>query len=183
MVEIKLYVFLTIFSFILTQQCAPGSNCPYNQGICVGNTCECLAGYKTLFNKDTPISKRINCNYKQINHFIPLILEFFLPGIGHFYVGKYWFGIIKLILAIASFYSVYYVFSEMRFPGFIYTFKKITTDTIYDGVCFCKTGINSIDICQKIFNITFYPLELFWLFDIFMYFFKVYNDGNGIPLV
>ena len=183
MAEMKLYLILTIFPFILAQQCEPSSNCPYNQGICVGNTCECLAGYMNLFNNDTPISKRIYCNYKQINHFIPLILEFFLPGIGHFYVGKYWFGIIKLILAMICFYSFYYIFRSMRFPGFIYTFKAIITYTIYDGMYFSKATVYPIDIYQKIFNITFYPLGLFWLFDIFMYFFKVYNDGNGMPLI
>ena len=40
MAEMKLLIILSLFSFILPQQCIPGTNCPLNQGVCVGTRCE-----------------------------------------------------------------------------------------------------------------------------------------------
>ena len=37
------------------------------------------------------------------NRFIPLILEFFFPSIGLFYLGRIFHGLVKLILGILSF--------------------------------------------------------------------------------
>ena len=100
MIEMKLLLFLSLFSFILPQQCILGTNCPLNQGVCVGSKYECLEGYLTFYDKTKPINQQVFCNYQQIYHYHPLILEVFLPGFGHFYVGKYFFGAIKLLLAI-----------------------------------------------------------------------------------
>ena len=77
MIEMKLLVFLSIFSFILPQQCILGTNCPLNQGVCVGTRCECLEGYRTFYDKTKPINQQVFCNYQQIDHYHPLILEVF----------------------------------------------------------------------------------------------------------
>ena len=44
-------------------------------------------------------------------------------------------------------------------------------------------SITSKDIAQALFNVTFHPFWIFWLFDIYMFFMKSYYDGNGIPLI
>ena len=55
---------ISIFSSIFSQQCIFGKNCPFNQGICLGDTCECLDGYKTLYNPKLTVDQQIYCNYK-----------------------------------------------------------------------------------------------------------------------
>ena len=51
MFDIKLVFALSLLSFAFSQQCIQGTNCPLNQGICNGNTCECLEGFQTFYNK------------------------------------------------------------------------------------------------------------------------------------
>ena len=182
MYQMKLFIILSLFTFILPQQCILGQNCPFNQGICAGDTCECLDGYKTLYNPKLPVEQQVYCNYKQIHHLIPLILEFFLAGFGHFYVGKYWYGIIKLALAVICFGSSYYLYKEFRKPSYIEALKE----TILNKILKLETiqGERSIlyDIAQLCFNLTFHPFWIFWIFDLYMYFTKTYYDGYGFPL-
>ena len=40
MFDIKLVFALSLLSFAYSQQCIQGTNCPLNQGICNGNTCD-----------------------------------------------------------------------------------------------------------------------------------------------
>ena len=185
MLEMRLLLIFLLFSFALSQQCILGSNCPYNQGTCVADTCECLEGYKTFFNPSLPQEQQIYCNYKQINHFYPLILECFLPGIGHFFVGKYWFGIIKLCLALTFIGCSIYIYKEVKIPKFAEAIKKTIINKILDDdiVQSSRDGITTVQLAQYAFNITFYPFWIFWAFDLYMYFSKSYNDGNGIPLI
>ena len=96
MAEMIFFILLSSFSFILSQECIIGRNCPYNQGICVGTSCECLDGYKNFFAPRLAQADQIYCNYKQKHHLIALVLEMFLPGFGHFYAYHYWLGLIKL---------------------------------------------------------------------------------------
>ena len=181
----KIYLIISLFALTISQQCITGTNCPLNQGICVGGTCQCLNGYKTLFNNALPLEKQIFCNYQQINHFIPLTLEL-IPGIGlgHFYIGRYWLGIIKLCLAITFICSIKYIHDELRLPSYFITIKKTILNRIDDILMIDRVhGFTDIEIAQYLFNITFYPFLIFWLFDIFMFFMNSYNDGNGIPLI
>ena len=49
-----------------------------------------------------------------------------MPSIGHFYVGNYWLGFIKLTLLIAFIGSSYYLYNKFKFPElFIALFEKI----------------------------------------------------------
>ena len=183
MFQMKLFLILSLFSFILSQQCISGKNCPFNQGLCLADICECLAGYKTLNNPKLAPEQQIYCNYKQINHLIPLILELFFPGIGHFYVGKYWFGLIKLILALVFLGLCYYIYSEMRIPSYIETFRKMLLNEDLDyGMMRCGEIDKKLEIIHFCFKIDFYIFLIFWAFDLYMYFTKTYYDGNGIPL-
>ena len=183
MSKIIIFILLPLFSFILSQDCILGKNCPYNQGFCAGTTCECLDGYRTLFNPKLPQAEQIFCNYKQKHHIIALVLEVFLPGFGHFYTAHYWLGLIKLALCLAFIWSSYYLYNEMRIPSYVEALKKTILNKILDDLSRKpKGGISTTDIAQLLFNITFHPFWIFWLVDIYLYFTKTYYDGNGVEL-
>ena len=129
---LKKYFFLNIllnislFIFSNSQQCILGTNCPYNQGICVADSCNCYKGYYTLLDESLPIDQQIYCNYRQISQYTPIIIEIILPGFGHLYVGKYWMALIKISLLLTFLYSSYYLYHEFRFPElFTDLFEKI----------------------------------------------------------
>ena len=179
----KLYLLIPLFSLVFSQQCVPGKNCPFNQGFCNGGTCECLEGYKTFYNKALPFDQQTYCNYQQINHFIPLILEI-VPGLGHFYVGKYIQGAIKLILFVSWLSSALYLKKELQIPGFVKSYVEVLCNRALDllprgG----NNGFSMADIAQHTFNITNLAFWVLFCYDIYMYFTKSYRDGNGIPLI
>ena len=179
----KLYLLIPLFSLVFSQQCVPGKNCPFNQGFCNGGTCECLEGYKTFYNKALPFDQQTYCNYQQINHFIPLILEF-VPGLGHFYVGKYIQGAIKLILFVSWLSSALYLKKELKIPDFVKSYVEILCNRALDLLPRSTNGgCSTVEIAQHIFNITNIAFWVLFCYDIYMYFTKSYRDGNGIPLI
>ena len=183
---IKILIILPLLSVVFSQECIIGKNCPYNQGICVGTSCECLDGYRTVFDPKLPQAFQIYCNYQQKNHLIALVLEMFLPSVGHFYVGHIWLGIIKLFLFVSAVGSSYYLYNEVQIPSYIEAVKKAIMNQMFPDDDKLKSGHGGItleEIAQGLFNITFHPFWMFWVFDLYMYFTKSYNDGNGIPLV
>ena len=186
MSKMKLFLILPLFSFIFSQECILGKNCPYNQGICVGNSCQCLDGFRSFFDPKLPQTEQTYCNYQQKNHFIALVLELVLPGFGHFYTGKYWFGIGKLILCLSAVGTSIYLFKEMKIPSYIEAIgktimNKITEKKEEEGLQ-GTGGFTTQDAAQLLFNITFHPFWILWIVDIYMYFSKSYYDGNNIPL-
>ena len=181
----KLYLLIPLFSLVFSQQCVPGKNCPFNQGFCNGGTCECLEGYKTFYNKALPFDQQTYCNYQQINHFIPLILEI-APGLGHFYVGKYIQGAIKLILLVLWLSSAIYLHKELQIPKFVTSFFKILCNKALDsieGTRDGKGGFSMVEIAQKTFNFSHTAFWILFCYDFYMYYTKSYRDGNGIPLI
>ena len=74
--KLILYLSLVIFSYEQLPQCVLGQNCPLNQGDCIANSCQCKEGFYTLFDKSLPAEQQIYCNYAQVSHFKPLIIEF-----------------------------------------------------------------------------------------------------------
>ena len=113
-----------------------------------------------------------------------MVLEIVLPGFGHFYTGKYWFGLGKLILCLTAVGTSLYLYKEMKIPGYIEAIGKTIMNKITEkedgpqGV----GGIDMKDIAQLLFNITFHPFWIIWVVDIYLYFSKTYDDGYGIPL-
>ena len=123
-IKIILISSLLIYSLQQQLQCTLGQNCPLNQGMCVGDFCQCLDGFFSLLDPKLLPGQQIYCNYEQINVYRPLIMEIFLPSLGHFYVGKYWLGLIKLILLITYFYCSYQIYGYFGVPRFIITMMK-----------------------------------------------------------
>ena len=117
--QIKIILISALFSFSLQQICVLGKNCPINQGMCVGEFCQCLNDFYSLLDPNIPPDQQIFCNYEKTNALIPLIMEILLPSTGHFYAGKYILGAFKLILLI--FFSIfsYILYGTCGIPKFV----------------------------------------------------------------
>ena len=113
------FIFIVLYTnIVLTKSnCISGINCPYNRGKCIKQKCVCIYGYTTLLNETNP-DKTIYCTYKQTDRIIPFILEFFLPTVGLFVLGRKLHGIIKLICFIGVIHIAW---------GDIYTYNIILT--------------------------------------------------------
>ena len=178
----KMLICLTLFILSYEQQCISGKNCPIKQGKCIADICECNKGYDTLLVESTPTDQQIYCNYKQISQYTPLITEFFLPSIGHFIVGHYYLGLIKLSLIIAYCISTYMLYHELKFPDlFLYLFNKLgIINIIIPGL---RGQDTRTQILRIVHNFTGVVGTLMYFNDLFCYYFGVYTDGNGIPFV
>ena len=86
-----------------SQYCIEGGNCPINRGICQGDTCVCMYGYKTL-SGPTP-DQTIYCNYEQYSRWKPFIFELFVPSIGLILIHRFTHGFIKLFIMISLLYD------------------------------------------------------------------------------
>ena len=98
--KIKLIsVFIIIYLNIgrISSVCIQDGNCPFNQGVCRLDKCECINGYQTYITDQTSTNP-IYCNYKQTSKWVPFLLELFFPSIGLFYLGRYFHGFLKLAL-------------------------------------------------------------------------------------
>jgi hypothetical protein len=129
-------------------------NC--KEGNCFDNLCVCDYGYTTLKNSPT----NIQCDYKKKERIIAVLLEFFFPiGIGHFYVGKYFTGLLKLSL-------------------FVIILLSIST-----GICFSYYSKNSVIAPFFILCLSTLIFVIWYLVDIVKFSFGYYLDGNGIELI
>ena len=178
----KLLIFLSLFILSYEQQCISGKNCPIKQGKCNADICECNKGYETLVIESTPTDQQIYCNYKQISLYTPLIMEFFLPSIGHFKVGKYYLGLFKLFLIITYCILTYKLKHKLEFPEiFLKLFAKLGIINIVKPDL---RGEDTRTLILKFFQeVTGIVASLMYFNDLFCYFFGVYTDGNGIPFV
>lgn len=116
---IKIFLYLALLNYSFEQQCVLGGNCPFNQGECVGTTCNCLNGFYSLLDPQKPVEQQIYCNYEQINVYAPIILELFLPSFGHFYVGNYLIGILKISILLVYLFTSYYLYNTIKMPKYI----------------------------------------------------------------
>ena len=65
-------------------------------GVCTNsNTCHCLKGYANVPGKN---NKPFICSYYQKHQLHAFLQELFGIGIGHFYIGQWWIGLLKLIV-------------------------------------------------------------------------------------
>ena len=154
---------LTIINYILSA-CIQGGNCPNGKGKCVNNQCVCFSDYYSL-NYQIYKNDTIFCEYRKMSRFGPLILEFFLPCVGHFYAGKMRLFILKFLIVF--------------FPVICYCCGLTTIGQNPDGT---QRGISNITwIFLIIFVITLVILPFFHICDLICYAFAFYYDGNGVP--
>jgi len=126
-------------------------NCFPDNGVCIEtNLCKCMKGYAN-YPEDTPKK----CSYIQKKQLVAFLLEFFLPfGVGHFYGGIWWLGLIKLLLLVVS---------------------PIVLCITY---C-CAKNI----VLWYILSIAIPLLDfVWWLVDAILFGINYYKDSNGVPL-
>ena len=169
------------------QQCILGKNYPANQGLCVSDMCVCSEGYHTLLAQNIPLDQQIFCNYKKISQYIPIVLEIFLPSIGHFIVGNYWLGIVKLSLLLAYVISSYHLYGKVSIPHLLkILIEKIRSENFHGILIDRFIDINlaiKVKILKAIFCISSTFFSLMFFVDLFFYKFGIYTDGNGVPFV
>ena len=109
MKNLNFFIIILLTTFKLnSSNCIPNQNCLKQRGECIDNICECYEEYWTL--KPTIDNKLPNlyCNYEKRSRFLPLVLEFFIPGLGHLIMKKFLLGFIKIglwLLIIVSFFA------------------------------------------------------------------------------
>ena len=105
----NLYFFIILTTFKLySSDCIPNQNCLKPRGECIDNICECYEEYWTLKPTKDNNLPNFYCNYEKRSRFLPLVLEFFIPGLGHLIMKKFLLGIIKIglwLLIIISFFA------------------------------------------------------------------------------
>ena len=160
-ITISILCILTIlFSLSLCQKgpiCSI-ANCPFGQGQCINEECFCIKGYKTVtLEQNKPFEY---CNYKQYSRWTPFVLEFLFPTIGHFYIGNFYRGILKLSIMIG--------------PLLIWLMGYVIKNC-----CFKDDDeiIGTISICS---SIVFLIFVIFQFVDLIYYAFAWLKDGNGV---
>ena len=166
-----------------TQQpiCVAGQNCPLGKGICVADTCQCNEGFYTLYETTLqPGQQQIFCNYAQKSIYQPLILELFLPGVGHISVGHYWLGLFKILLVVIYFSLTFYLYNNFQLPKlFLYLFEKFGF-----SVFLARGGTSTLEkILDMIRELSGIILTLMYFADLFLYKMEVYTDGYGVPFI
>ena len=114
------YLFLFIIFLLnidsIKTICVPGDNCPIGQGVCINSECVCDYRYQTLYSNET---NQIYCNYRLINRYIPLILEFIFPSVGLLYMGRKIHGLFKLFCVFILALSKAQILGNNIFTGLI----------------------------------------------------------------
>ena len=182
-----IYYLLILISIIpIKNICIQGGNCPEGHGVCKAASCICLYNYWSLNTKANP-SPNIYCNYKKINRFFILIIELFLPSIGHLTAGKYYFFIIKFLLLFCPiFYFIwgYYTYKNddgRQISGEENRFNNTLDEHLYRAN---RENIKINKSEQFFVIISFFSLIAFVLMhiiDLFCYAIGLYYDGNGVP--
>ena len=132
-------------------------NCPKSNGICTrDNKCVCLKDYITHENFEE--YGRYQCNYLQSNQAQIFILEFLFGfGTGHFLLGHYLIGALKLIFTLVAAFLV--------------------------SVTPCLEENKMLNPNLKLTkNIMIIGYVIWQLFDGLMILFNKYTDSNGVPM-
>ena len=167
--KLNIILFLIcIFSIIeeFISKCVQGGNCPNKRGICENNQCICSDEFYSL-NYQLYKSDKIFCEYKRMSRLGPLILEFFLPTIGHLYARKKKLFISKLIIIL--------------FPILCYCCGLTKIGASPDGI---QRNISNFTwILLILFIVSIIILPFFHIIDLTCYTFGLYYDGNGVPFI
>ena len=168
----KLFFSLSIAIFInnfksINLLCTPKMNCPLGNGQCINNICKCFDEFYSFNNKLNPKNETIFCEYRKMSRFGPLILEFFLPTVGHFYAGKLNLFFARLFFII--------------FPLIGHCCGLTENRQNPDGSAKALSTCNWILLILLIISAVILPF--FHIIDLICYSFGIYRDGNGVPFI
>jgi len=133
-------------------------NCPPDIGTCSGTSkCNCENKYA-----NAPKLSKKTCSYKRKSQKTAFLLEFFIPfGAGHFYVGKWLLGVMKLL------------------------FTLVAIIIVHTMACCCMTCLQDKTfsvVYMFFFAVTPILTGIWWIADIIMFGTNYYLDSNSVPL-
>lgn len=165
--EKKTSVVETEYGDCVVSACGTDSFCALgNNGTCVEVEqtfqCQCKKGFTTSAEDSL-----YQCCYKQKSSVVAFLLEIFLGfGVGHFYVGNIYFGIVKCVLYCILFISIIIIcIRRFRFKG-----QDIDNSfllKLFRTVCFLLCGCTYV---------------AWQMIDSVLFSLGGYNDANGMPL-
>lgn len=163
--------FLSYFTFIQSQhkhkaKTFCGMEVCLSEGSYCGkeNRCVCQEGYMTVENIH---QKNLKCNYKLTSSIKAGTIELlFGCGFGHFYAGRTGIGLFKLF-CVSLFCTCCL--------GSLYMMKKIREETEAQD----HPYVSLIVLLSVIYKII---MVIWQITDGFLFFLKIYKDGNDMPL-
>ena len=199
---------LSIIS-ISYEACIPGENCPYNQGECQDDQCLCKDGFYTLIDSSKEIIDQVFCDYEQISMKLMLLMEVLIPGSGQFYSKRWIHGVIKFSVFVAFVIISAVVKKKILIPKCFVIAKNALIggggdseenqdnnndnkkDTFVGLVSDCMSLKSAADIkfggestkkfCYIFSKIIIYIFWTIYSLDIYLIFFLIYSDGEGVP--
>ena len=182
MAKIKILLYLSLVILSYEQLCIAGKNCPLDQGDCVADVCKCKNGFTNLIDKSIPVDQQIYCNYAQKSHLFILIMEIPGVGIGHFLIGNYWIGLLKLLLGITYFTTQYFYYGNFELPAIIQLFIELFIEQALSGG-FRSEKEEKHPIGKLINKLSNCLWSIVYVIDLLLLLFNFISDGNGIPLL
>ena len=199
---------LSIIS-ISYEACIPGENCAYNQGECQDDQCLCKDGFYTLIDSSKEIIDQVFCDYEQISMKLMLLMEVLIPGSGQFYSKRWIHGVIKFSVFVAFVIISAVVKKKILIPKCFVIAKNALIggggdseenqdnnndnkkDTFVGFVSDCMSLKSAADIkfggestkkfCYIFSKIIIYIFWTIYSLDIYLIFFLIYSDGEGVP--
>ena len=199
---------LSIIS-ISYEACIPGENYPYNQGECQDDQCLCKDGFYTLIDSSKEIIDQVFCDYEQISMKLMLLMEVLIPGSGQFYSKRWIHGVIKFSVFVAFVIISAVVKKKILIPKCFVIAKNALIggggdgeenqdnnndnkkDTFVGFVSDCMSLKSAADIkfggestkkfCYIFSKIIIYIFWTIYSLDIYLIFFLIYSDGEGVP--
>ena len=199
---------LSIIS-ISYEACIPGENCPYNQGECQDDQCLCKDGFYTLIDSSKEIIDQVFCDYEQISMKLMLLMEVLIPGSGQFYSKRWIHGVIKFSVFVAFVIISVVVKKKILIPKCFVIAKNALIggggdgeenqdnnndnkkDTFVGFVSDCMSlksaadikfgGENTKKFCYLFSKIIIYIFWTIYSLDIYLIYFLIYSDGEGVP--
>jgi len=167
----SIYFFTTLALITKQSTICNEKNCPSPNGKCIHNKCICNYGYQTFNLKE---KDKKYCLYQQVTRWLPLILEIFLPSVGHFIIGKTYIAVFKLTLVIIPLFCMCIGFN-MTQPASENALNQ--SGNIEREKPMCELIIFGFSLFSLIL------LLIMQIIDIILFLIPYYKDGNGIPLI
>lgn len=175
------FQFILLFIFYSNYSCKEleeilscGKDLCYAKGsICFLDKCVCRECYITVDIENN----YSNCNYSQKSSFIGFLLEFFIPfGIGHFYLGNIFSGIIKISFCLICFIFGFYI--AINYFLFFKTFHNNQNEykPFNDNLIAIEEEIIKVKKFENYLKILFLTYHVY---DLVLFLLGKYKDSNN----